>query len=127
MSFDRVLAILSFLISIPGLLEFFLTDRATIGVLALMIGMLLLSGAWALNWFRRLPEFTMTSVTVTLKFDWDGRGERAQLIKDYRIRPNSSHSKQIIHRNIAPDGEVANICWNGDPIPADNIRKIMGE
>lgn len=127
MSFDRVLAILSFLISIPGLLVFFLTDRATVGVLGLLLGMLLLVGAWAVNWFRRLPEFTMASVDVTLKFDPTGNGERAQLIKDYRIRPNSSHSKQIIHRNIAADGEVRNICWNGDPVPSANIRKIMGE
>lgn len=64
----------------------------------------------------------MNSVSVNLEIH-DVHGVNAKLTKRYQIVPNFAY----LHRNIASDGSISNLCWNGRPIPASDIKAVLGE
>jgi hypothetical protein len=101
---DRFLAIAGVLFGAPGFLLLF---GAHVAVAApfLAIGTLL----FVFNWYRRLPPFTYEEVECTLAFGDDAKG--ACLTKRYLIRPNQHHLAQIVHKNIAAEGQILNLRW----------------
>jgi hypothetical protein len=122
---DRTLAILGVLLGIPGALALFLTSNVTLAVMAGVLAALLLGAAFYIRYLFIAPPYTFPSVKVTLTFV--NSEKKAVLRKDYKIRPNFSHLKQLEHRNIASDGTISNICWNNVPVPPTHIKHRLGE
>jgi len=126
MSLDRGLAVAGALLSLPGFMLLFFTDHQTTAILAVFIGLGILVSARTVQYLTNLPPFTMKSVAVVLTFK-DDHGKHAVLSKHYVIRPNFNNLGEMAHRNIASDGAVSNICWNDEPVPAADIRTVLGE
>ncbi|HEU0014795.1 MAG TPA: hypothetical protein VFQ45_14005 [Longimicrobium sp.] len=127
MSLDRALSVIGLLLSLPGFLIVVLADDdAAVAALTLLLGLLTLAAAAAVYYFTNLPEFSLRSVAVALDIR-DEAGRRATLAKSYRILPNYGHLDRMVHRNIAADGSVRNICWNGAPVPEGNVREVLGQ
>jgi hypothetical protein len=125
MTWDRLLGGLGVLLGIPGVLVLFFTANVTLAVFAGVLAVLLLAAAMYGRFFVHAPPYTFNNVNVTLEF---GATEKSAVLrKEYKIRPNYAHLKQLEHRNIASDGSISNICWNGVPVPGNNIIKSLGE
>jgi hypothetical protein len=85
-----------------------------------------LGSAFVVRYFTGLPPFTIT--TADVKLDFVGNDVKvAVLSKSYRIRPNYGHLNTMTHKNIAADGSVRNLCWDDKPIPAVDIKELLGE
>jgi hypothetical protein len=123
---DRALGIAGIVLGLPSFLILFLDGFQAVAVITLILAAVLIIAAAIVRWYLRLPEYTMKHVEVTLKF-LDDVGAQAVLIKKYRIRPNSFHSREIIHRNNAADGDLINIRWNGQLVPQGQIAEVLGE
>lgn len=124
MTWDRMLAFVGLLLGIIGIIIPFLNVGIAYTLTLLTVSMLALTFAYYWQFFTNLPPYSIRSVEVTLVLEDD---EKATLTKDYKIRANYNHLDRMLHRNIASDGSVENICWDNEPIPANQITKILGE
>lgn len=126
MNWDRLLTIAGLTFGLPGFLLLFFEPTRTAAILAVLLALALLAGAYVAHYLSTLPPYTMKTAAVSLVIK-DKGGKNAHLSKEYEIRPNYSHLTTMTHRNIAADGETNNICWNDRPVPAHRIRSILGE
>jgi hypothetical protein len=125
MSLDRWLGAAGVLLSLPGFLLLLFSEQMAVAVLVLALGAAVVGAAVAVYYLTNLPEYTLTSVVVELAV-LEADGSRALLTKKYRIRPNYAHLDRMIHRNIAADGSVRNIRWNGSPVSQSDVRQVLG-
>ena len=123
---DRTLAIVGLILSLPGVLVMLVGRDWALGTLVLILGLVTPILYKFVQSLVEAPPVGMTKVVVTLRF-LDELGRVAHLSKQYRIRPNRSHLEGMVHRNIAGDGAITDLCWNDRPIPVDRIKNILGE
>jgi hypothetical protein len=125
MSLDRALAIAGLIIGIPGVLVLFLTANQTLAIVAGLLAVLLLLGAFYGRQILNASPYTFPEARVSLAFPGDHN--LGVLTKEYRIVPNFGHLRQIEHKNIAADGRIDNIRWNDVPVPPNCIVNRLGE
>jgi hypothetical protein len=126
MTFDRILAILGIILGLPGFLLLLMSGYRAEAILSLGLGLTLISAPISITWFLTRPPYTITSAKVTLSF-LDNAIRRARLTKDYTIRPNQRYLTVLTFRNIAADGNIHSLRWNGQPIDPKWIREVLGE
>ncbi|MFA6958689.1 MAG: hypothetical protein WC538_22705 [Thermoanaerobaculia bacterium] len=123
---DRALAVLGILFTLPGFLLLFLSESQSVGVAFTLTGFALLVTAFVYYYFRNLPAFTVKEQKVLVEIK-DPQGKLSTVKRTYRVRSNYKHQSSMTHKNIASDGSVSNICWNGTPVPAAQIKQFLHE
>lgn len=126
MSRSDWISLLSLLIGIPGFLLILASEKYAIFFLVVTIVVVIAIAARIIRKLLKSPPFIMKSVDVYLEIH-DTNGALATLKKEYQVVPMFEHLQEMSHRNIAADGAIENLCWNGTPIPAKQIETIMGE
>jgi len=126
MTIDRILAVVGIFLGLPGFLLLFFTGYRTEAILALGLGLTLFSSPIIVTWLLSLPPYSITEAKVALSFDKDSI-QKATITKEYKIRPNQRHLTVLSLRNIAADGKVENLRWNGNLIPKEWLREVLGE
>lgn len=124
MTLDRALGLLGVIIGLPSFLALFFSDQATAALLCGVIAILMVAAAVWVNKAATDHPFRMDQVVVHL--DLSKGPPEATLTKTYKIVPNFNHLTQMVHRNIAADGDVSDFRWNGRPIPNAQQRRTMG-
>jgi len=124
MTLDRGLGLLGLIVGLPSFLALFFSDHATTALLCVVIAVLAIGAAVWVNKVGTDHPFRMDVVEVHL--DLSKGPSQATLTKTYKIVPNFNHLTQMVHRNIAADGDVRDFNWNGRPIPDAQQRRTMG-
>lgn len=124
MTLERVLGVAGVLVGLPVFVGLFFDPYRTAAIITLSFAIAL--GVVAILVFNhtRRPPFRMNRVEVRLDLT---NPHQAKLTKSYRIVPSISGLTHIKHRNIAADGKVEKILWDGQEVPAADIRTVMGE
>ncbi|HEV7488704.1 MAG TPA: hypothetical protein VGQ65_23770 [Thermoanaerobaculia bacterium] len=117
---------LGLLVALPSFVAMFYTRDWSFPVLALVVGFVAVLAGVVMRWFMRLPAFTVVSHNVTCEIV-DDHAHEARMRKEYEIRPNYGHLSSITFRNIAGDGRISKIAWNGDELPPAAIKRRMEE
>lgn len=123
---DRWIGIVGVILGLPGFLLFFVKGQHALALLSLLILVVALVAAYLINRAGKLPPYRMKSVRVDLHL-LDTLGENATLQKTYEAVPSYAHLQEMTHRNIAADGAVVNLQWDGNPIPEQWITQVLGE
>jgi len=126
MTIDRILAVLGIILGLPGFLLLLVNGYRAEAILSLGLGLTLFSTPILIGWFLSRPPYFFSEAKVALRFIGDSV-RTATLTKEYKIRPNQRHLTVLSLRNIAADGFVSNLQWNGAPIQKDWIREVLGE
>lgn len=126
MTVDRILAVIGIAIGLPAFILTFLSggQAATLLVAALVLAVL--GAAFIIHIKTNAAPFYMKEVVLTLSIH-DPEGKLATLEKKYKYQANYAHVQELSHRNIAADGSIYDIRWNGEPVPPANIATTLGE
>ncbi len=125
MSLDRALAVLGLIIGLPAFFALFFSSHAVEAILTALLAVVLIVAAVAVNHVASRHPFRLTAVDVDL--DLSTSPASARLRKDYRLVANFGQLNQLIHRNIAADGQIHSFTWNGSPVAATGVETSMGE
>lgn len=108
---DRIIALASLFLGIPGVIALFYSDHIVIGILVTTLAVLLLI-VWH---FSNKQSFTILDIEKKLKLN-DDKGIAATLIRHQKTRANHSGLTEFwCSRSICGDGTIKNILIDGNP------------
>jgi hypothetical protein len=126
MTFDRAVGITGTIIGIPGFVLLFLQGQQVAAALCVLLAAVIFIGFVLHRKATDAPPFKLKSAKVLLTIH-DAAGALGKIEKHYTFVPCFANMNQMTHRNIASDGTVSAISWNGQPVPATGIKEVLGE
>ena len=122
---ERILAVASIIIGLPGFLVLFLTTNFTLGVVLVIVGALAVAGWAAVHFLTARHPYTVVKTKQTLEFT-EGVS-LAILTKEYKIKVHARDQRSLMFGKNGSDGNIESITWNGEIIPEDRLKTECGD
>jgi hypothetical protein len=126
MTLDRVLAVLGTVLALPGFFLAFFTTQQTVAAICVLLAAVIGLAAALVHYYAHLPPFHVRLLESVVQIS-DAGGKHADVKRTYTARSNYRQQTIMVHKNIAADGDVINITWDGKPIPTQHIEPRMKE